>query len=240
MRKVASILTILVAIFISTRGALAVPSSQGDVSRGGLNIPYFSHLDAGEEGTFNIGLALGGVVRSFDKDVDKKVLKFDYWASMGTFVGVWTKDYPPRLGKDTVDAVRIGVKVPDPRQLQQVSVKLEIKGTKAKQNIPLHLEAGWNHIRETIDWNGIGALREVVFVVSPISAGPKGTNPMWFNQTVVSPTDAGEKVEGLLYFDIDFYKLTFLQEHFIFVKIGLIFVISFLAAWMVGLLGKRS
>ncbi|UCD55684.1 MAG: hypothetical protein JSV93_02545 [Candidatus Omnitrophota bacterium] len=200
----------------------------------------FSHLDAGEEGTFNIGLALGGIVRSFDEDINKEVLKFDYWASKGTFVGVWTNDYPPELGRDTVDAIKIGVKAPDANQLQEVSVKLEVKGTKAKQNIPLYLGTDWSYVREAIDWNRIGALEEIVFVLSPMSVAPKGTNPILFSPVEAGPADAGEKVEGLLYFDVDFYKLTFLQKNLIFVKIGLIFVISILAAWMVDIFGKRS
>ncbi len=222
---VVSILTILVAIFVSTQASAATPSS-------------FSHLDAGEEGTFNIGLALGGVTRSFDKTAGKDVLEFDYWASMGTYVGVWTKDYPSDIGRDAVDAVRIGINVPNPDQLQQVSVKVEIKGKKAKQNIPLHLETGWNYVREAIDWNTIGDLREVVFVVSPMSVGPRGSNPMGFSPTEASPTDGGKRVDGILYFDINFYKLTFFEKNFIFVKVGLIFLISFLAALMISFFGR--
>lgn len=226
--KVRMLCMILVAILLSTVGL-----AQSDIS------PSFSQLDADEIGVFNIGLALGGVLRSFDETAGKEVLEFDYSVPKGSIIGVWTGNYPPRMGRDAVDAVRIGVKVPSPDQLRQVSVKVEIKGTKAMQKIPLHLEAGWNYFREAIDWNMIGNLKEVVFVVSPMVGGPQGINPMGFSPTEVSPTIGVESMEGMLYFDLDFYKLTFLQKNFIFVKVGLVLVLSLSLTLMIAFLERR-
>ena len=213
---VASILTILVAIFVLTKVVAAAPSflnlEQGDINRS------FNLLDAGMKGVFNIGPAQGTEGRSFDETIEKNVLKFDYSMPKGSVIGVWTQRFPPELGSDAVDAVRIGVRVPNPEQLQQVFVKVEIKGEKAVQTIPLYLELGWNSIRESINWNTIGNLKEAVFVVSPIGGG--------------------ESVEGTLYFDIDFYKLTSLQKNFIFVKISLVFVMSLCLALMSAFLGR--
>jgi len=205
MRYTVSILTLLAVIVIATTGALAAPSS-------------FSLTDAGAEGVFNIGMALGGVFRSFDEDAKKDVLKFDYSLSKGSIIGVWTKDFPEELEKNAVDAVRIKVKVPNPGQVNQISVKLEIKGTRTMQSIPLHLNPGWNSVQEPISWNTIGGLREVVFVVSPI-------------------TDS-DSIDGILYFDLDFYKLTFLEKNFIFIRIGLVFLISLFFAAIVAFLRK--
>ncbi|MGB2706448.1 MAG: hypothetical protein WBC74_06305 [Candidatus Omnitrophota bacterium] len=200
----------------------------------------FSHLDAGDEDVFNIGLALGGVFRSIDKDAKRDVLKFDYSVPNGSIIGVWTKNYPSGMTRNTVDAVKIGVKVPKHEQLQQVCVRLEIKGTKAMQKIPLHLETGWNYTEEAIEWNKIGNLNEVVFVVSPMIAAGEGTNMMWFNpEAAAGPASGGKPKEGLLYFSLDFYKLTFLQKYSIFVKISLIFIISFFVALIFGLFEKH-
>ena len=211
-----SILTILVAIFILTKVVAAVPSflnsEQGDINRS------FNLLDAGMRGVFNIGPGQGTEKRSFDETIEKNVLKFDYSMPKGSVMGVWTQRFPLELEADAVDAVKIGVKVPNPEQLRQVFVKVEIKGEKAVQTIPLCLELGWNSIREPINWNMIGALKEAVFVVSPIGGG--------------------ESAEGTLYFDIDFYKLTSLQKNFIFVKISLVFVISLCLALMSTFLGR--
>ena len=179
---------------------------------------FFGLMDGRERGVFNIGMALGGVFPSFDKELKKDVLKFDYRASTGTFIGVWTKSYPRELGQDTVDAVKIGVKVPERDQLDQVLVKLEIKGKKNVQNIPLDLDVGWNSFRESINWNSVGDLNEVVFVVSP-----KGDS---------------KSVDGILYFDLEFYKLSVLEKYLTFVKVGLVFLLSLLMILIVGILKK--
>ena len=183
-------------------GAYAGPSS-------------FSVMDADEKGVFNIGPAMGDAKRVFEKDAGKRVLSFDYQIFNGSIIGVWTKSFPPRIGPDAVDAARIGVKVPDPAQLGQVAVKIEIKGEKAMQSIPLRLEAGWNVAREPVNWSTIGKLKEIVFVVSPMGAEP---------------------IDGILYFDLDFYKLTFLEKNFIYVKIGLALALSLLLAFAGGFL----
>ena len=220
-----SIVTILLATFVSAPGALA-------------DSPAFSHRDADDIGVFNIGLALGGVIRSFDKALKKEVLEFDYSLPKGSIIGVWTNNYPSAMTRDAIDAVKVGVKVPDPEQLREVSVKLEIKGEKAMQKIPLHLEAGWNYFQEPISWNTIGDLREVVFVVSPVSASPRGANPMWFDAAESGAADSGKFLEGLLYFDIGFYKLSFIEKNFIFLRIGLVLIISSFAALMAAFLRR--
>ncbi|MFH1593880.1 MAG: hypothetical protein ABID09_04210 [Candidatus Omnitrophota bacterium] len=222
------ILTILIVLSFSVASVIAEGVSSdvlGSSDKGTSEVePSFGLLDAGEKDVFNIGLALGGVIRSFDKEMNKDVLEFDYSANARTFVGVWTKDYPAALGQDSVDAIRIGVKVPDPKQLEEISVKLEIKGRKAMQKISLRLESGWNHVRELIDWSTIGELKEVVFVMSPIGER--------------------ESVEGILYFDLDFYKVSFLQKNFIFVKVGLVLLLALLCslvfAFLGGLFGREQ
>ncbi|MDP3789450.1 MAG: hypothetical protein Q8R48_03500, partial [Candidatus Omnitrophota bacterium] len=86
------------------------------------------------------------------------------------------------------------------------------------QTIPLRLEHGWNYTREAVDWDKIGDLGEVVFVVSPM--------------------DAGEKSNGILYFYLDFYKLTFLEKYFTLVKVGVVFAISLLMALLAAFIGR--
>ncbi|MBL7157689.1 MAG: hypothetical protein ISS92_05995, partial [Candidatus Omnitrophica bacterium] len=212
---------------ISERGSL-----KGHVSHS------FSQQDAGDMGVFNIGLALGGLLRSFDETLKRDVLEFDYSLPKGSIIGIWTKNYPPDLEAATVDAIRVGVRVPHPDQLREVSVRLEIKGTSAMQKIPLQLEAGWNYFREAIDWNTIGRLKEIVFVINPMTFGPQGSNPMWFDPTGAGSLDGEKPAEGILYFDFDFYKLTFLQKNLIFIKVSLVLLLSFLVTLMFTFSGR--
>ena len=148
----------------------------------------FNIGDAQNKGVFNIGLSQGSEYSGYDEIIKKNVLKFDYSAPPGTMVGVWTKDFPEALSAASVNTLRIGVKAEDPEQLRQISVNLEIKGTENVQNIPLSLKAGWNSIVASINWDLIGQLKEVVFVLRPQS-------------------DSGESVTGTLSLDLDFLKL---------------------------------
>lgn len=199
--------------------------------------PPFTILDSKYRGTFNIGMGLAGVTVEKDKGLGKEVLKFDYSLPRGSVIGLWTKDYPPELVSGVADAARIGVNVPEAGQLKQVSVTLEFKGKRAMQKVPLPLENGWNYIEEAIDWNMIGALREVVFVVKPMAGNSTGASPVWFNQAAAGGGAGEEPLEGLLYFDLTFYKLSFLQKYFIFIRLGLVLLLALAAAGVVKWLG---
>jgi len=171
---------ILSALFISTGVIFAEEQTS------------FSILDAQEKGFFNMGPALGDVVSAKEESANKEVLKFDYTIFNGALVGVWTKSFPSDIRSDMVDAVRVGLKASNPEQLKQVSVKLEIKGNLAMQSVRLRLGSEWSYAEEAVDWNKIGPLKEVVFVVSPM--------------------DASKRLDGILYFDLNFKRLTPLQN----------------------------
>ena len=207
------IFTILSALFVSTARAdedryLAL---RGDPTG-------FSILTAGEKGMFNMGPAMGDVNSEREEFINKNVLKFDYTIFNGAIAGVWTKSFPSKLGVKAVDAVKIGVKVPTSEQLRQVSIKLEIKGDSGVQSIPLTLKYGWAFMQEAVDWNKIGKLTEVVFVVSPM--------------------DANKKLDGILYFDLDFYRLTFLQKYIVFIRFGATLALGLLLALIALFLGR--
>ncbi len=184
----------------------------------------FSILEAGEKGMFNMGPAMGDVTSEVETIANKDVLKFDYTIFNGAIAGVWTKTFPKKLGPKTVDAVRVGVKVPKPEQLSQISVKAEIKGVNGMQTIPLRIDSGWIRVREAVDWGRIGELNEVVFVVSP--------------------TIASKKLEGIIYFDVDFYRLTFLQKYWAFLKACMVLLsgllLTLLAAFFRKSFGGKS
>jgi len=205
----------------------------------------FNLMDAKERGTFNIGLALGGVFPEYDKDFKKEVLKFEYTAAPKTMVGVWTKTYPDALSPEVVDAIKIGVKVPPDGQFNQVVLDLEIKGKKAWQKIPLQLKPGLNFFREPINWNKIGEINEVVFVVSTLVDGA-GVSSIGGGQISAPTSDSGamspiggvESIKGILYFDIDFYKMTFVQKYFMLIKVGMVILFSIFLALLSLFLGR--
>src|SRR3989338_3152902 len=209
MKKGCFLLSILIAL-------LAVFAMEAKASE---EISSFSILEVREKGMFNIGPAIGDVISEPEESAGKNVFKYDYTIFGGAITGVWTKGFPENLKPGTLDAVKIGIKVSNKEQLEQVSVKLEIKGNKAWQVIPLRIKEGWVHVREEVEWDRIGDLTEVVFVVSPF--------------------DVNKKLEGIIYFDLDFYKLTLLEKYFILIKIALVLVFSIVIAFFFGLF-KRA
>jgi len=194
---------IMISLFISLSAAGAAEDN-------------FSIMQAGEKGFFNMGPAVGDVASERDEEANKDVLKFDYSIFNGSIIGAWTKSFPSNFTADMVNAVKVGVKVPDLEQLRQVSVKLELKGETGTQNIPIHLEQGWNYLRAAVEWNKIGKLKEIVYVVSPMYSD--------------------KNISGILYFDLDFYKLTFLEKYLYPVKIGMVLLLGFFLALMAALL----
>ncbi|MBI4971229.1 MAG: hypothetical protein HZC17_05265 [Candidatus Omnitrophica bacterium] len=200
--------------------------------------PYFSLLDAGEKGVFNIGQSQGSIKNTFDETLDKDVWQFDYSVPVGSVVGIWTKSYHPDLNSFRADAVKIGVNVPKGEQLLEVSVKVEVKGTTGMQTIPLNLKSGRNSLREPISWGTIGQLTEVVFVVSPMAGSSKLSTAVGPNQTAAAaPAKDVKAASGTFYFDVEFNHLSFLQKNLTFVKIGLIVLAGFLLFLLASLFG---
>jgi cyclic beta-1,2-glucan synthetase len=215
----------------SARGTLNVAldfvklSDPGIIHRSRQSTASYSLFDAGEKGVFNIGASKGTIAGFFNENLGKDVWAFEYSLPVASVVGIWTKSYPGDLDASAADAVHIGVQVPDANQLTQASVKLEIKGESGMQTIPLSLKPGSNLITERINWGTIGALTEVVFVVSPMAVGPLVVSPVG-----LSPMENKEPVKGTLYFDLEFGKLSFMQKNSTLIKVALALLLGLLAS----------
>ncbi|MBI4387678.1 MAG: hypothetical protein HY582_01380, partial [Candidatus Omnitrophica bacterium] len=193
----------------------------------------YNLMDAGAKGVFNIGPSQGNVASAFDETLARDVWEFSYSIPKGSIIGVWTQNYPKELGASSADAVVIGIMAPQAEQLDQVGVRVEVKGNKGMQSIPLRLEPGWNFVREQVNWNTIGNLKEAVFVVSPMAVGPLSISPIG-----VSPMEIGAPVTGKLYFDLGFGKLTFIEKHFTYIKVASVILMSFLFAFFITFFGN--
>lgn len=126
----------------------------------------YSVTQAGAMGVFNIGESEGVISKGLEEGSARPLLKFDYRCPAATVVGIWTKDYPAELTRETVDGVVIGVYVPKDTQPAEMDLSLELKGDKV-QVVPLALRPGWNVVRQSLRWTALGSLKEAVFVVVP-------------------------------------------------------------------------
>jgi cyclic beta-1,2-glucan synthetase len=185
--------------------------------------PDFKFVNIKQKGVFNIGDSKGHLTRSADKEIQKDVLSFKYLIPSETAIGVWTKNFPSKINKDSVQTIKVGVNVFDKAQAEQIAVNVEVKGIRGIQNISVKLCSGWSFNEKTINWNAIGDLTEIVFVVK--------------SNTI-------ETIEGTVNFDVEFGQLTFFQKNFALKKIGLVFLFSFLMAlifmFILKLFGKKN
>src|SRR5262249_28748994 len=151
-----------------------------------------------------------------------EVWKLDYTLPPGTAAGVWAKGFPERLNADNIQLVSLGVKTVDPRQLRQIAVKVEIKGTAGVQSIPVPLHLGWARLEQSVDWQKIGTLTEVV--------------------AVIDHSGAGEPAGGTLYLDVRFDRLTLLRKLSLFpaARVAGVLLLSVLGAFLVALLTRWS
>ncbi|MFA6601102.1 MAG: hypothetical protein WC352_06120 [Candidatus Omnitrophota bacterium] len=214
---------------------LLAPRKPGSVVR---KVPGFSLFDASEKGVFNIGLCNGTIRNLFDESSMKDLWAFDYSVPPGAIVGIWTKSYPADLNARTADSVMFSVNVPKAEQLGQVSVKLEIKGKKAMQSVPLALHAGNNPFRETVNWNAIGDLTEVVFVVSPLVINTDMGSALQANPEEGQLVPAGPALTGTLLFDLEFQRLSLLQKNFTLIKTLMTLALAGLLALLVGFVDR--
>ena len=130
--------------------------------------------DATGRGVFNIGAARGTVALVPDAEVSRDVLKLDYNLPSGAVTGVWTKGYPDALSAGAVDIARVGARAADPTKAADVSLSLEIKGSKGVQKVPVPVRGAWSSVQARIDWALIGDFKEAVFVLSPTGSDRTG------------------------------------------------------------------
>jgi cyclic beta-1,2-glucan synthetase len=125
----------------------------------------FLLMDAGEQGTFNMGEAQASIVRSFDETRQRDVLDITYEISGRGAAGIWTKGYPPELTGGSADRIEVSIGVPDEAQPGEIAVRVEIKGTDGIQTLEVPLQEGWSTLRRPLDWSVIGQLSEAVVLV---------------------------------------------------------------------------
>jgi hypothetical protein len=147
-------------------------------------------------GVFNIGPSKGTLSFAPGETDHSSPLRLVYEAPSGSMVGVWTKGYPATLAVGTITAVDVFVKCQTAEQSREVSVAMEIKGDKDVQRISVPLRAGWGSTSAAIDWDRVGALREVVFVVAPMGGSRKGT--LLFDAVFSDMKIAPKKVSGVV------------------------------------------
>ncbi|HRZ86290.1 MAG TPA: hypothetical protein P5287_00595, partial [bacterium] len=211
-----SMMAIFAAVAVST--VSAADQQQGPSS--------YTLINARERGAFDIGSAVSGVSTENDAEAGREVLKFDFQVAAKSYTGVFTKKYPKGLKPAKADAITLGVKATDPELVKQVSIKVEIKGPGGAQVVPLIVKEGWAYQKQPINWGTLGgSLNEIVFVVSPIILTGQA--------------------EGILLFDAQTFKLSFIQKYDIFVKIGMVAALGliiglFAAAFGLVFKGSRS
>ena len=121
-----------------------------------------------EQGTFNVGAARAVATRVTDPQAGGDILKLDYMIPPGTTAGIYAKAFPANLRADQIDVARLAVKAEEPDQARQITAAIEIKGTAGLQRIPLEIQSDWIPVEQTIDWQVVGTVKEVVLLVNGV------------------------------------------------------------------------
>jgi len=178
----------------------------------------FGLLDAGDRGVSPSGSAKGDMTSSFDEESKKDIYDLGYTLPEGSSITVWTKKFPAELTGAQMNTIEFGLRALEASQLTQLSITAEVVGATHTQKIPLNLKPGWNAIQRSIQWEKIGDLREVNFIISP--KGRVGS------------------VKGTLYLGFDFSNATFFKKYLVAVKFGSVLVLAFLLALWAAFAGK--
>ena len=141
----------------------------------------FYFVDAGQRGAFNVGEAQAAAGRVFSDALQRDVLNVDYSVFGNAAAGVWSKDYPAGLVNGAADLIEISVNVPKKKQLSEIAVRIEIKGSQGIQTLDVPLQLGWTTVRKMIDWKTIGQLDEAVLRIQRIGGGNPVTGNIQFN-----------------------------------------------------------
>ncbi|MDG3008193.1 GH36-type glycosyl hydrolase domain-containing protein [Paludisphaera mucosa] len=140
------------------------PAASGESADGA--VPGSTSLEkAGQQGTFNVGLARATLARTFDPAAGGNVSRFDYTISSDATVGVFAKEFAGALSADRPTLVRIGLEAGKTGEIAGVEASLEIKGSSGVQRIPVVLTPRWTTSEHLFDGRAVGALSEVVLAV---------------------------------------------------------------------------
>lgn len=97
-------------------------------------------------GTNVTGAAKGSVATTFDEVSEKDVLDFSYTIPAGTSIQLWTKNFPDGLDALKANVVKVGIRVPDQGQADQISIAAELKGSLNTQTLNIPVKSGWNSV----------------------------------------------------------------------------------------------
>ena len=131
-----------------------------------VEIPGATSLgEAGQQGTFNVGLAQANLTRTFESAVGGHVLRLEYTIRSDATVGVFAKEFRETPAVDRPVLVEILAHPETSADFDDIEIALEIKGSGGLQRVPLALRPGWATVETLLDSRAVGQLRELVLTV---------------------------------------------------------------------------
>ncbi len=132
------------------------------------------------------GDAKGNMTATYDEGSRKDVLDASYTLQADSSLVFRAGNFPAGIDKINASAIRAGIHLFKPEQTSQITVLVEIRGSKDTQTVPVRLQTGWSRAQAQINWAKLGELSEIAFVVKPASGV--------------------ELAKGSLYLSLDFVK----------------------------------
>lgn len=153
-------------VFAALAGVIGVVTGGSTGGRAGVETRGTTSLaEAGQQGTFNVGLAQANLTRTFESAVGGHVLRVEYTIRSDATVGVFAKEFRETPAVDRPVVVEILASPETSDDFDNIETSLEIKGSGGVQRIPFVLSSGWDKDETLLDADTIGEIREVVLVV---------------------------------------------------------------------------
>lgn len=121
--------------------------------------------DAGQQGTFNVGLAQANLTRTFESAAGGNVSRLEYTVHSDATVGVFAKEFRETPVDERSLIVEILVQPSTSVEIDEVETDLEIKGSAGVQRIAVALQPGWTTTEHLFDARTVGTIQEVVLAV---------------------------------------------------------------------------
>ncbi|MBU9889451.1 MAG: hypothetical protein KTQ49_06255, partial [Candidatus Omnitrophica bacterium] len=146
--------------------------------------PSVNIVEARERGAEGTGSAKGTFTATYDETTRRDILELDYVLSPDEELRAWVKGFPVTLDATSVSDVKIGVRAAAD-QIDTMTVKLEISGSRGAQTVPVRLKSGWSAVQVSLDPVSLGEVTGVA--------------------VVLASADTGSQIKGTLGLSADFY-----------------------------------
>ena len=134
---------------------------------------------AKESGVLNLGTSRAEVAVPSDAPAGETIARLAFELQPSSSAGIWSKQYPSELTDALAKTITVRVRATE--AYPHLRATVEIKGSAGTQSLSLSLTPEESVRRVPVNWQQIGELSEIVFLVNSPADGPVTTGSVCIN-----------------------------------------------------------